>query len=162
MRRSPERHKSWDGETHYCCKSFETELPPRLVQNIVQSWLWHWYTFYNWVLQTHSRILLLFNVSQLAQRVSLLSDGDDVRRPGTPLPDQFWITLRVTHISHNRHDEILFIVSARDNHHHPIILITTLGFLQLSPGSLLQQVPLISTKNTESTPGAVCLQEELQ
>ena len=97
--------------------------------------------------------------------MSLLSDGDDVRRPGTlgtPLPDQFWITLRVAHISHTRYDEILFGVSASDDHHHHIILITTLGFLQLPPGSLLQQVPLISTKNTESTPGAVCLQEELQ
>ena len=59
MRRSPAQVLRW-GKL-IVASHLKLSWTPRLVQNIVQSWLWHWYTFYNWILQTHSRILLSFN-----------------------------------------------------------------------------------------------------
>lgn len=162
------RHKSSDRENLLLQVIWNWAELPVWCKNIfsaimIVTLIYFLFTIKFFILILASRILLSLNtrVSTGSVRESAVWWWDDVRGPGIPLSDQFWITFREAHISHTHHDKILFGVIASDTHHHHIILITTLGFLQLPLGSLLQQFPFVSTKNTESTPGTVCLQKEL-
>ena len=118
---------------------------------------------------THSRILLAL-IARLSERsmmcVSLMSDVGWWSLETRDI--SAWSVLdhlpSCSHLPHFTiyHDEILSELSVSYFHHLLIILITTLGLLKLPPGPLFQQVPLISSKNTQGTPRAVSLQEELQ
>ena len=72
-------HKDWDGIVSLQVIWNWAKLSV-WCKNKMQSWLWHWYTFYKLILQTHSRILLAIiarlSVRESDVRCGMMKSGD--------------------------------------------------------------------------------------
>ena len=77
MRRSPPQGLRWDCVLQVIWNWAKLSV---WCKNKMQSWLWHWYTFYNLILQTHSRILLAIiarlSVRESDVRCRMMKSGD--------------------------------------------------------------------------------------